>query len=528
MRGKGQASKEARRLAATSEASYWRQIEHRQRRRMRISRLGLTVRDRAAQLRQDGRVLADLLRRVLVALVGAAVVVAAVEAAAGALQHLLHWGSLFEPVTANSYSGFVGAAVGAEAVFLALFFTTVGVIASTAYVQVPGEIRSLFIRERTTLLYVWNVAIALLVGLILLTMPVVTHRDPHRITVLLFSVLTAFSVLSLVLLGLQMFNFFDLSTLSYPLPRRFLQAIKAASAADKDTPQEVQQQVAHDRAAEVLRQYRQLADLIRGRSIPEANAPERIAQQLLACWNAASGLKSAIPTKSKWFSLAAAHPNWLTMDHTQLGMALATHTGVQPTLAPDPLWAEQFIVGCIERLLPTLSTRAEWQRAVRVVDAANELIANLTTRLQLDEARLLRRTVATYLHGIAEADGGSVTGDDDSAAGCEGWRTSVSPRRTAERSALPCSGWGSYDDSIRSTRRLWRPASMQQSPPSKAPTKLARPGPCWPCSRKSPMASSSRNAPNISGSRQHGGSTIWLPAISHGHSSLRFEHSSTK
>ena len=74
------------------------------------------------------------------------------------------------------------------------------------------------------MLYVWNVAVALLVGLILLTMPVVTHRDPHGITVLLFAVLTAFSVLSLVLLGMQMFNFFDLSTLSYPLPRRFVQA----------------------------------------------------------------------------------------------------------------------------------------------------------------------------------------------------------------------------------------------------------------------------------------------------------------
>jgi hypothetical protein len=263
--------------------------------------------------------------------------------------------------------------------------------------------------------------VALLVGLILLTMPVVTHRNPRGITVLLFAVLTVFSVLSLVLLGLDMFSFFDLSTLSYPLPRRFVQAIKAASAAGKEAPQEVQQQAAHDRAAEVLRQYRQLADLIRGRSIPEADAPERIARQLLACWNAASGLKSTIPTKSKWFSLAAAHPNWLTMDHTQLGMALATRTGVRPTLAPDPLWAEQFIVGCIERLLPTLSTKAEWQRAVRVVDVGNELISDLATRLQLDEARLLRRTVATYLHGIAEADDGSATGADASTASGEGW-----------------------------------------------------------------------------------------------------------
>lgn len=55
------------------------------------------------------------------------------------------------------------------------------------------------------------------------------------------------------------------------------------------------------------------------------------------------------------------------------------------------------------------------------MDAANELISNLATRLQLDEARLLRRTVATYLRGIAETDGGSAAGDDAFAAGGEGW-----------------------------------------------------------------------------------------------------------
>ncbi len=54
-------------------------------------------------------------------------------------------------------------------------------------------------------------------------------------------------------------------------------------------------------------------------------------------------LKPAIPAKSKWFSLAASHPNWLTLDHPQLSMALATSTGVQPTMTPDPLWAENTI-----------------------------------------------------------------------------------------------------------------------------------------------------------------------------------------
>ena len=109
MRGKTRhADKEIRRLEAASEAAYWRQLDRRQRQRLRISRGWLVVRDRAAQLRQDGLVVAELLRSMLAALVGTAVVMAGLEAAASALHHVLHWGNLFAPVTANSYGGFVG------------------------------------------------------------------------------------------------------------------------------------------------------------------------------------------------------------------------------------------------------------------------------------------------------------------------------------------------------------------------------------------------------------------------------------
>ena len=300
-------------------------------------------------------------------------------------------------------------------------------IAATTYARVPGEIRSLFVRERTSLIYVWNVAVALLVGLALLTMPLVAHRWPHGLTVLLFAVLTAFSVLSLVLLGTRLFNFFDLSTLSLPLRRRFLRGAASASAAGRSVPREAQQQAAHDRAAAVFRIYGQLTDLIEKRDVSEARAPERIALELLDCWHAASAHKPAIPTKSKWFSLAPSHPNWLTMNHPQLSMALATATGAQPTMTPDPLWAENTIARYLERLLPALSTRDDWQRAIRVVDSATELTYLLAARLQVDEARLLRRTITRYLHGVVAMSGPS-SGDQGTGAEWEMFQLAAADR----------------------------------------------------------------------------------------------------
>jgi len=422
---------ETKRLTKASGMPHWTRLDRRHRRQQWLSRALVTVRDRGAQLRQDERLLASLVRSMLEALVGTAALVAALEVLAARLRHTLHWGALFTPVAATSYGGFVATAVGAEAAFLALFFTTVGVIASTTYAKVPGEVRSLFVHARTSLLYVWNVAIALLVGLVLLTMPVVAHRSPHGLTVLVFAVLTAFSVLSLVLLGTELFDFFDLSTLSAPLPRRFVQGLKAASAVKGTIPQEAQQQAAHDRAARVLRIYGQLTDLIEGRDVAEAKAPEHISLELLACWRAVSVLKSAIPTKSQWFSLTPRHPNWLTMDHTQLTLALTTRTDVRPTLVPDPLWVENILADCVGRLLPTLSTQAEWQRAVQVVDKANDLVLDLAFRLQIDEARLLRRTVGTYLQIVGRTvDSNSAAASPNARGGWEVFRLAAAERET--------------------------------------------------------------------------------------------------
>ena len=181
-------------------------------------------------------------------------------------------------------------------------------------------------------------------------------------------------------------------------------------------PREVQQQAAHDQAATVLRIYGQLTDLIQTRDVSESRAAERIALELIDCWHALSAYKPAIPTKSKWYSLAPTHPNWLTLNHAQLSMALATATSAQPKMMPDPLWAENVIAGYIGRLLPTLSTPGEWERAIRVLDAATELIFYLAVRLQVVEARLLRRTIMTYVRDVLSksesgtSDGGSGSG----------------------------------------------------------------------------------------------------------------------
>jgi hypothetical protein len=54
-------------------------------------------------------------------------------------------------VDSQQYGSLAATAVGAEATFLALFYATVGVVASTAYSAVPGDIRQLFVDSRISL-----------------------------------------------------------------------------------------------------------------------------------------------------------------------------------------------------------------------------------------------------------------------------------------------------------------------------------------------------------------------------------------
>ena len=379
---------------------HWEWRARRQRLRLRASVTSLGIRNGADQVRQGVRLFLALAVRVFLGTLVAIALVVAVEAIAAWLSHFFHWGSLFTPVSVNSYVAFVAAAVGAQATFLALFFTTVGVIASTAYSRVPGEIRQLFVRERTSTIYVWNVVTALIVGITLLTLPVVSAREFRGLTAVLFALLSVFSVLSLVVLGRRLFNFFDPSTLTERLYPQFMRALRSASAAGRHIPDKVQQSAAHDRAAVILRRYEQLVTLITAREVQDTTAPEKIAYQLLGCWSASAAIKSSIPTKSDWFHRTASHPNWLTMDHTRLDTALRTQSGVQPTLTPDPLWVERRFSLLIGALLPSLAANDDWSRLIGVLDSANEFVFALAARLELDEAFLLLRAIAGYRHTV--------------------------------------------------------------------------------------------------------------------------------
>lgn len=400
------------RLWMLGTAPFWRWRDRGRRARLWFHSREVGLRRRGGRVRQGGRTLVELTARALASGAVAIGLFAAVELLARSIAGLdygvTEW--MAQPLTQADFEAVVITAVGAEGVFLGLYFTTVGVIAATAYAEVPGEIRSMFVAEPRSRMYTNAVVAAIVFGLGLLGAGSLGFT-PYRMTLAAFAFLTVLSVLSLVSLGSDLFNFFDLSALSRSLPSEFLQAVRGASTNRWRTSDAQRQQALHADGARVLRTYRQLVELVVLRKGGEARAPIRLLIQQLMLWNNYSARKASIPTGSQWFALAVDHPSWLTLDSTRLNLALSTRTSVQAGTKPDRLWVETELAEQFKELMPLVVESRDWPQAISLLDRSNDLVGALVVRWQVDEALILARATASLLvdaHETADDESGTL------------------------------------------------------------------------------------------------------------------------
>jgi hypothetical protein len=269
---------------------------------------------------------------------------------------------------------------------------------------------------------------ALVFGVIILLSDAVGYR-PYGVSLIVLAVLAIVAILRLAVLGTELFNFFDPSSLSTPLPGRFTRAVRLATdpATARD---EGSQRTAHRDAAATLQLYRRIAVLLSERPIHDSAAPTRIVAQLLRISAEYGGKKNTIPTTSQWWDRVPTHANWLTLDHDRLGMALATATGVAPELTPDPLWVEQEISAAITGLLATLNANNQLESAIQTVDMGSPLVRRLASHLEVEEALLLQRALADGMLSAATSQDSSLTITSNSTA-------ALNRLAAAERCILP-------------------------------------------------------------------------------------------
>ncbi len=391
------ASKLVSRLNRLGNPSYWSSWQRDRARRFRRSQRHHRNRLRVSAAGAIVWILRDLAKQSAFPIITAVLLLAVIESVAWSLSllRLPVAGFLFEPVSTSGSDTLMGASVGAVATFLGLFYATVGVVASTAYQSVPGEIRKLFLEERTNLVYVRGVVRTLVFGLMLVLLNSLGYT-PRGLSLVALALMSVTAVVRLMILGGRLFNFFDPSTLGQPLQQQFKSAVALASSHPASND-EATQRTAHADAASILQLYRRLAVLVEERPVHDPDAPSALALQLLSIAQDYGGAKNSIPTAGQWWLRVPTHSNWLTLNHIQLEMALTTSTGVQPALVPDPLWVERAISDVLGDLLGTLRKSDKPVNAIALSDRASRLMRWLASRLQVQEALTLYRVFSIQM-----------------------------------------------------------------------------------------------------------------------------------
>jgi hypothetical protein len=309
------------------------------------------------------------------------------------------WG-LDHRVTPDNFEAFVAAMVGSLAAFLALFFTTLGVVAATAYANVPGEVRAAFLRGRQNAVYVATVVRALMAGILLLAAHIVGYH-PYALTVLLFAVLSLLSVLGSAALGVGLFGFFDLVTLAEPLPDLFIAAVvKAAVPASGTRPDETKQTEAYEVAERALRLRRQVLAMIAQRDGLVEVAPA-VLSETMRMWNVYAQLKATIPSNSAWFRRQVQATNWLAVNPFELRDPV-TQEPVRVNVAPDSMWIERELAEQYTSILRPLVRGEGWEAAMDAIDVTSLVAGGLVANLNIDEALLLCRAASAVVDHVAD------------------------------------------------------------------------------------------------------------------------------
>ncbi len=298
-----------------------------------------------------------------------------------------------------------------SAAFLALYFTAISVVVSTAYARAPGNIRSLVMREEVGSLYFGVLAQFAGVVTVMLTALSFGYRV-GPLNTFLASFLCLFSIFGFVTLGARAFQYFDPAALVSLLRRRIVQAVQSVTPQGNHWLDESFQGYHQRQAAEFLDAFSDLVTIASQRENLHGKGLVDVGQGLLLVLNIYVKEKARIPSSSYWFKRTYKHKNWLLASHNELEMALATGTTVQPDSIPDRMWFEVEAARILNEVYRQLGERRDSSGSVAMASALQNHLGGMGQCLAVAEALHVFKTVVPTLR--SQSGGEKITGDKDS------------------------------------------------------------------------------------------------------------------
>lgn len=298
-----------------------------------------------------------------------------------------------------------------SAAFLALYFTAISVVVSTAYARAPGNIRSLIMREEVGSFYFGILAQFAGVVTVMLT-ALAFNYEVGLLNTLLASFLCLFSIFGFVTLGIRAFEYFDPAALVSFLRRRIVQAVQSVTPDGNHWLDESFQRYHQRRAAEFLSAFSDLVTIASQKENLHGKGLVDVGQGLLLVLNIYAKEKLRIPSSSYWFKRTYRHKNWLLTSYNELEMALATGTIVQPETVPDRMWFEAEGARILYDVYHELNERRDATGSVAMASSLQNHSGGMGQCLAIAEALHVFKTIVPILRSQSGSE--KIRADEDS------------------------------------------------------------------------------------------------------------------
>jgi len=404
-----------RRMLVLAQPTYWRAASATQRWRLRLSGQLFSVGYGARAGVANVGAFTGLLRLILRSVAISVAAVAATEIASIIYHHYLTASGLHPtkgplgalsvgtPLQPSDYENLLFAIATVGGTLLALYFTTVGVVAATAYADVPSTVRALFVTERASRVYA-RVLAALVVACVVVLMMRSTGYQPHRLTIYLIVAGAVFAVFSLVALGERLFNFFDPIELSRRLPADLDRWVRFAGADAHRSDNPAFQNLYQRQAEEVLATLQQLVELATsGQHQTEPESLLQLVRRVDAMWTRYARRRCRIPRDSAWFERVPEHADWLQGDYIKISTAVQTSTDVQADLVPDRMWVERRLLRMLQMLSSALFAQPDPRPAYEIAARLRNKTAELARTGSFGESLRTLNTLTEIVDAMIDS-----------------------------------------------------------------------------------------------------------------------------
>ena len=269
--------------------------------------------------------------------------------------------------------------------FLGLYFTAISVVASTAYGDVPPDLRSVLIEDRVGSFYLKVVGFTGGACLFALGMLALGY-SLGAASAVVFALLGAASVLSFIKLGMRVFEFLSPTAVIGTLASDITTAVNAVAATGL-LARDRSIQAHHQRvAAGKLDAWEEMVSVSIGRS-QSASDLKMIGENAVLLLRWYSEAKLPIPKTSQWFEETVEHPSYLLAGGNEL--RLVSYTGwMSPRIESDQLWLEKRAGEIIQRVVVALLEKGSSKPCAEVLRSFNGWIARSAHQLRVRQMEM--------------------------------------------------------------------------------------------------------------------------------------------